>query len=82
MRFFITIGGATGFALALASSLHAGHAPAYALRDGAVGCIVGALLFRIVHRAFLTSLLTYLDARAEALKQTNPAPPDTTARKP
>ena len=82
MRFFITIGGATGFALALASSLHAGHAPAYALRDGAVGCIVGALLFRIVHRAFLTSLLTYLDARAEALKQTHPAPPDTTARKP
>ena len=82
MRFFITIGGATGFALALASSLHASHAPAYALRDGAVGCIVGALLFRIVHRAFLTSLLTYLDARAEALKQTNPAPPDAAPRKP
>lgn len=82
MRFFITIGGATGFALALASSLHAGHAPAYALRDGAVGCIVGALLFRIVHRAFLTSLLTYLDARAEALKQTHPTPPDAAPRKP
>ena len=73
MRFFITIGGATGFALALASSLHAGNAPAYALRDGAVGCIVGAFLFRIMHRAFLTGLLTYLEARAEAIKQAQPA---------
>lgn len=82
MRFFITIGGATGFALALASSLHAGNAPAFALRDGAVGCIVGAFLFRIVHRAFLTSLLTYLDERAGAVKQTNSVPADKAARKP
>ncbi len=82
MRFFITIGGATGFALALASSLHAENAPAFALRDGAVGCIVGAFLFRIVHRAFLSSLLTYLDARAAVIKQAHPAPTDKATRKP
>ena len=73
MRFFITIGGASGFALALASSLHAGNAPAYALRDSAIGCLFGAFLFRFAHRAFHSSLLIYLDERAEAFKRAHPA---------
>ena len=80
MRFFITIGGTSGFALALASSLHAGNAPAYALRDSAVGCLFGAFLFRFAHRAFHSSLLTYLDERAQAFKQAQPA--ESAARKP
>ena len=82
MRFFITIGGASGFALALASSLHAGNAPAYALRDSAVGCLFGAFLFRFAHRAFHSSLLTYLDERAQAFKQAHPTPAGNAVRKP
>ena len=82
MRFFITIGGASGFALALASSLHAGNAPAYALRDSAIGCLFGAFLFRFAHHAFHSSLLTHLDERAEAFKQAHPTPAGNPTRKP
>ena len=73
MRFFITIGGASGFALALASSLHAGNAPAFALHDGAIGCLVGAFLFQFGHRAYHSSLMTFLDQRAAVIKQAHPA---------
>ena len=72
MRFFIIIGGASGFALALASSLHAGNAPAFALRDSAIGCLFGAFLFQFGHRAYHSSLMSYLDQRAEAFKQAHP----------
>ena len=73
MRFFITIGGASGFALALASSLHAGNAPAFAVHDGAIGCLVGAFLFQFGHRAYHSSLMTFLDQRAAVIKQAHPA---------
>ena len=76
MRFFITMGGVSGFALTLASSLHAGNSPAFALHDGAIGCIVGAFLFQFGHRAYHSSLMTYLDQRAAAIKQAHPAPAD------
>lgn len=76
MRFFITIGGASGFALALTSSFHAGNAPAFALHDGAIGCIVGAFLFQIAHRAYHSSLMTFLDQRAAAIKQAHPQAPE------
>ena len=67
MRFFITIGGCAGFALTFASSLHAGNAPAFALRDGGIGCLAGAVLLRLAHWAFFTSLHSHLRERAAAL---------------
>lgn len=73
MKFFITIGGASGFALALASSFHAGNAPSFAILDGAIGCVIGAFLFQFAHRAYHSSLMTYLDQRAAAFKQAHPA---------
>lgn len=82
MRFFITIGGASGFALALASSFHAGNAPAFALHDGAIGCLVGAFLFQFGHRAYHSSLMTYLDQRAAAIKQAHPAPAENAPQNP
>lgn len=69
MKFFITMGGCTGFVLALASSLHAGNAPAFALRDAGIGCVVAALLFRGGHWAFFTSLQSHLRERAAAMAQ-------------
>lgn len=82
MRFFITIGGAIGFALALASSLHAGNAPVFALRSAAIGCIGGALLFRAAHRAFLSSLHSHLRDRAAAIQAAAPPESAEPARKP
>ncbi len=73
MRFFITIGGTGGFTLALASSLHAGNPPAFALHDAAIGCLVGAILFQFGHRVYLSSLMTLVDQRAEAIKKARPA---------
>jgi hypothetical protein len=69
MRFFITIGGGCGFALALASSIHAGNAPTEALRAAAIGCLAGALIFRAAHRVFFKSVLTLLHERAAAVQQ-------------
>lgn len=69
MRFFITMGGCTGFVLVLASSLHAGNAPAFALRDAGIGCLAGAFLFRTAHWAFFSSLQSHLRERAAAMQQ-------------
>ncbi len=74
MRFFITIGGCSGFALAFVSSLHAGNAAADALRDAAIGCLVGAALFRAAHWAFLSSIHSHLRERAAAVKEETPTP--------
>jgi hypothetical protein len=69
MRFFITMGGCTGFVLVLASSLHAGNLPAFALRDAGIGCLAAAFLFRGAHWAFFTSLESHLRERAAAMQQ-------------
>ena len=69
MRFFITMGGCIGFALTLASSLHAGNAPAFALRDAGIGCLAAAFLFRAAHWAFFTSLQSHVRERAAAMQQ-------------
>jgi len=49
MKYFQLIGGFCGFVLGLFGSLSAGNEVAIALRDAAVGCLCGALLFRGFH---------------------------------
>jgi hypothetical protein len=49
MKYFQLIGGFCGFVLAMGSSLSAGNEIAIALRDGAVGCVCGAILLRTFH---------------------------------
>ena len=56
MKYFLLLGGFAGFALVLGASFYAGNRPALALRDAAVGCLVGAALFRVLHAAFLAGL--------------------------
>ncbi len=68
MKFFLTLGGFLGFTLALAASLHAGNEPAFALRDGAIGCLVGAFILRLMHAVLLSSIRTHILERAEAEK--------------
>ena len=45
MKFIFLSGGFAGFLIAGVGSVWAGHQPDRALLDGAVGCLVGALLF-------------------------------------
>lgn len=46
MKFVFLAGGLAGFLATSAASLWAGHEPDRIFFDGAVGCLVGALLFR------------------------------------
>lgn len=46
MKFVFLSGGLAGFLASGAGSLLAGHQPDRAFFDGAVGCLVGAILFR------------------------------------
>ena len=60
MKFFLLIGGVSGFAITLAAGLHAGNAPAYALRDAAIGCLGGALIFHGLHFVVMTTIRSHL----------------------
>lgn len=46
MKFVFLAGGCAGFVFTAAASYWADHQPDRILFDGAVGCLVGALLFR------------------------------------
>ncbi|MET0262199.1 MAG: hypothetical protein ABW223_04830 [Rariglobus sp.] len=46
MKFVFLIGGFIGFALAAIAGLSAGREAGLVLRDAAIGCLAGALLFR------------------------------------
>ena len=64
MKFFLLIGGVSGFAVTFAAGLHAGNAPAYALRDAALGCLGGALIFRVLHYVVMATIRSHLIAIA------------------
>lgn len=70
MKFFTLLGGFTGFSLALAAGLHAGNAPAFALRDAGIGCLVGALLLRGLHAVMMRSIRSHLAERIAAAAAT------------
>jgi len=56
MKHFQLVGGFCGFVLALCGSISAGNEVALALRDGAVGCLCGAVLLRGFHWALWWSM--------------------------
>ena len=60
MKFFLLIGGVSGFALTFAASLHADNAPAFALRDAAIGCLGGALIFRVLHFVVMATIRSHV----------------------
>ena len=70
MKFFLLIGGLSGFVLSFAASLHAGNAPAFALRDAALGCFGGAVLFRIFHFVVMGTIRSHMtDLAAKAVAE-------------
>ena len=70
MKFFLLTGGFLGFVLSYIASWNAGNSAAQALTDGAIGCLGGATLFRLLHLVLMNTvnkhILTQLAAqRAE-----------------
>jgi len=66
MKYFLLIGGFLGFAAVLIASYSAGNRPAVSLRDASIGCLVGALLFRMLHAAYLAGLKGCIADRARS----------------
>ncbi|HRE07241.1 MAG TPA: hypothetical protein PKX00_16625 [Opitutaceae bacterium] len=76
MKFAFLVGGFTGFALVTVAGFTAGRAADLVLRDAALGCLAGALLFRwfwsVVIRAF-TETMTLKRVAAEAEEEAQAA---------
>ncbi|MCE9612530.1 MAG: hypothetical protein K8R23_20205 [Chthoniobacter sp.] len=64
MKFFLLIGGFCGFALTFAASLHAENEVSFALRDGAMGCLGGALILRGFHFVVLQTIRDHISQLA------------------
>ena len=71
MKFFLLLGGTAGFLLAFSSGLMAGNEISIALRDGAVGCLVGAFLMKIFHAVFMMCLRDMVAQKARVGATTN-----------
>jgi hypothetical protein len=71
MKFFLLIGGICGFLLSFGASLLAGNEIMIALRDGAIGCMAGALMMRGFSSVFLMAIKEIADQRAKERLQKN-----------
>jgi hypothetical protein len=81
MKFIFLAGGFIGFVLAAIAGLSAGRDAALVLRDAAIGCVAGALLFRWFWSVVVKALTETVERRrrealaAEAASQSTPAAP-------
>lgn len=67
MKFIFLLGGVAGFLVAASTDFFSGRAADRVLFDGAVGCLVGALLFRWFWTVVVKGLhQTLLNRQAEA----------------
>ncbi len=67
MKFVFLTGGLAGFLLVAATGWHAGRAPDRVLFDAALGCLVGAVLFRWFWSVLLQGFReTYLTRQRDA----------------
>ena len=81
MRFIFLLGGFVGFLLTCIAGLFADRAIDLVLRDAAIGCLIGALLFRWFWSVFVKALSIAVRAKraaraeaeeAEAAAKANP----------
>jgi hypothetical protein len=63
MKFFLLLGGFLGFVLSYTASWNAGNSPAQVLRDGVIGCLTGATLFRGLHVMLMITLRSHVTQR-------------------
>jgi hypothetical protein len=64
MKYFLLLGGFTGFLLGFTASLLAGNQPANALLTGALGCVIGAILLRGLHVILMICLRSHVGTLA------------------
>jgi divalent metal cation (Fe/Co/Zn/Cd) transporter len=74
MKFVFLTGGFIGFALSAIAGLSAGREAGLVLRDAAIGCLVGALLFRWFWSVVVKSLADTLERRRAEAKAAEAAP--------
>ena len=78
MKFIFLLGGLAGFTLSALAGLHAGRALDHVLFDAALGCLMGALLFRwfwsVLLHGFRETYLTRQRAAAKAATGAKPKP--------
>jgi divalent metal cation (Fe/Co/Zn/Cd) transporter len=77
MKFVFLIGGFVGFTLAAATGVGAGRESGLVLRDAAVGCVVGALLFRWFWSVLVKAIAETVEHRrreARLAAEPKPAP--------
>ncbi len=67
MRYIFLLGGLLGFALAAGTAFWMQRGPDRVFLDGAIGCLVGALLFRWLWTVLLAGLHETLVARQRAV---------------
>jgi hypothetical protein len=60
MKFFLLLGGFVGFVLSYTASWNADNAAAQVLRDGVIGCLAGATLFRGLHAMLMITLRSHV----------------------
>lgn len=65
VKLLILLGGFIGFCLAFVLALAGGSDATYALRDGAVACLFGAILFKLASQ--------YINASLESAPPESPA---------
>ncbi|HET7513000.1 MAG TPA: hypothetical protein VFJ88_09545 [Chthoniobacterales bacterium] len=65
MKFFLSLGGSLGFLGAFFSALHGGNGVGFAIRDGAIGCLVGAFLLRGFHWVIIFSIKSLAQEQSE-----------------
>lgn len=80
MKFFLLLGGFLGFVLAFTASWQAGNAPASALCDGAIGCLAGAVLLRMLHTVFFLIVRDHVVAEVARVRAETEASDDVSAR--
>lgn len=73
MKFVFIAGGLAGFLIALSGSYWAGHQADRVFFDGAVGCLVGALLFRWFWTVLVRGIRETILARHAAAAATTAA---------
>ena len=74
MKYFLLLGGFSGFVLAFFANVSAGNPASSALLKGAAGCLAGAFLLRGLHYVFMVCVLGHIDSRlAEVKKETEKA---------
>lgn len=76
MKYFVLVGGSLGFSLAFSSALAAGNDVSVAVKNGTIGCMVGAFLLKGFHMVMMACIRGALLEKHQAAEVTADAGTD------